>query len=85
MAFVKQTAVGIGMRINVRVTPNSRVCNVSKAGENSYIAKVDAPATEGKANKRLIEAFADYFGVPKGSVAIIKGSKNRNKIVEIME
>jgi hypothetical protein len=44
---------------------------------------VDAPALEGKANKRLIEIIAEHFNVSKSSIKILKGFKNRNKIIEI--
>lgn len=71
------------MRINVLVVPNSKVSEVIKTDENSYKIRVDAPAVEGKANKRLIEILSDYFKVKKSSVKILKGFKNRSKIIEI--
>jgi len=47
-----------------------------------YLAK---PAIEGKANKELISALADYFGVKKYLISIIKGEKARDKLVRISE
>jgi len=71
------------MKINVIVTPNSKKVEVEKIGEENYKVRVDAPAVEGKANKRLVEILSEYFNVPKSSIKILKGFKNRNKIVSI--
>jgi hypothetical protein len=71
------------MRINVLVVPNSKVSEVIKTDESNYKVRVDAPALDGKANKRLIDILAEYFKVSKASIKILKGFKNRNKIIEI--
>jgi len=69
------------MKINVIVVPNSKSFEVIKIDDNNFKVKVDALATQGKANKRLIEILAEYFNVSKSSIKILKGFKNRNKIV----
>jgi hypothetical protein len=71
------------MRINIIAIPGSKTHEIIKIDENSYRVKIDAPAIEGEANKRLIEILAEYFNIPKSSVKILKGFKNRNKIVSI--
>ena len=71
------------MKISVSVVPNSKVSEVIEIDETSYKVRVDATAVEGKANKRLVELLAEHFNVPKSSVKILKGFKNRNKIVDI--
>ena len=71
------------MKLNIIVIPNVKTSKVIKIGENNYKIRVDAPAIEGKANKRLIEILAEYFKVPKYSIKILKGFKNRNKTIEI--
>jgi len=71
------------MKINIVVIPNSKVSEVIKLGEDNYKIRVDAPAFEGKANERLIEILAEYFKVSKSSISIIKGFKNKNKIIGI--
>lgn len=71
------------MRINIIAIPGSKTREIIKIDENSYRVKIDAPAIEGGANKRLIEILSEYFNVPKSSVKILKGFKNRNKIVSI--
>ena len=64
------------------VIPNSRKPSVEKEND-MYVVRVDAPPTKGKANKRLIEILAKYFGVRKSRIRIISGEKSREKIVEI--
>lgn len=71
------------MKINIAVIPNAKDSEVTKIDENNYKVRVDAPALDGKANKRLIEILAEHFNVPKSSVKILKGLKSKNKIVEI--
>ena len=73
------------MKITVKVIPNAKQAEVLEESENNFRVKVDAPPKEGKANKRLIEILAQYFGVSKSKVKIVKGQKSRQKIVEIIK
>ena len=70
------------MRINVRVTPNSREAIVVKVDEASYEVKVDAKAVGGAANKRLLELLSEHLGVQKSRITILRGSKSRDKVLE---
>jgi len=72
------------LRIRVVVIPSSKKPSVEKEN-NMYVVRVDAPPTKGKANKRLIEILAKYFGVRKSRIQIISGEKSREKIVEIID
>lgn len=71
------------MIISVRVIPNSKKPEITELGSNCYKIKVDAPASDGKANARLIEILSDYFKIPKSSIRIVKGHKSKNKLVDI--
>ncbi|MDG6906573.1 MAG: DUF167 domain-containing protein [Nitrososphaerota archaeon] len=72
------------LQIKVRVTPNARKVEVSRLGDSEFEVKVDARASEGKANKRLIEILSEYFKVSKSRVRILKGQKSREKIIELI-
>jgi uncharacterized protein (TIGR00251 family) len=72
------------MKITVRVKPNSRKNEVKKLEGNSYLVSVAAPATEGKANAKLIEVLAEYFEKPKRLITILRGEGSRIKVVEIL-
>ncbi|MBI5151011.1 MAG: DUF167 domain-containing protein [Candidatus Pacebacteria bacterium] len=41
-------------------------------------------ASEGKANTEVIAMIAEYFHVPKSRVFVIRGEKNKQKVVEIL-
>ena len=71
------------MIIKVTIIPNARAASVEQTGEGAYKVRVNAPAIEGKANKRLIEILAKHFGVSKSHVSILRGLASRNKVVEI--
>ena len=68
--------------INVRVIPNAKKNNVSEE-EGKLKVHVSAPAVDDKANKALVKVLAKYFGIKKNDVRIIKGTKSREKVVEI--
>jgi uncharacterized protein len=71
------------MRINVTVVPNSKNYMVEKISEDAYKVRVDAPATRGEANRRMMEILAEFFCVPMYTVRVVRGEKSRRKIIEI--
>ncbi|MCL4365568.1 MAG: DUF167 domain-containing protein [Candidatus Marsarchaeota archaeon] len=71
------------MTIRVRVTTNARSASITESGENSYAARVNAPATNGRANVRLIGILSEYFGIPKSRIRIVGGMHSREKLVDI--
>ena len=44
---------------------------------------MNEPAIEGRANKKLVEILAEYYGTKKYSIKIVLGEKQRDKIIEI--
>ena len=71
------------MKISVKIKPNAKEESISITENNEYIVKVKAPATEGRANERLIELLSEHFKSPKRYISIIKGFKSKNKIIDI--
>ena len=71
------------MKIRVRVIPNSKTEEVIKE-RDGFLVRVKEPAKEGKANKAVIKLLADHFDVSQGSIIIVSGFKNRNKVVEVL-
>jgi len=43
------------------------------------------PAQDGLANNQLIDLLAEYLGIKKYRIKIIKGHKSRDKLVEVDE
>lgn len=73
------------MKIEIKVFPKSKERKVVKRGKNSFQVRVQQVAENNKANQEAIKALADYFGVAKSQIRIIRGQKSRVKIVEVIE
>ncbi|MDD3087062.1 MAG: DUF167 domain-containing protein [Candidatus Omnitrophica bacterium] len=73
------------MVINVRVVPRASRNLVKRESEKSFKVYLTKPAIEGQANAELVKRLAEYLGVKKYLVNIIKGEKARCKLVRISE
>lgn len=75
------------LRITVRVKAGSKRDRVNGRWDGplgeALVVAVRAPATEGKANKAVCAVLADVLGVRAGDITVIRGSRSRDKIVEI--
>jgi len=70
------------MKIQVKVTPNSKTEVVKQEGD-IFLVRVKEPPKEGRANAAVVKAVAKHFGVPASSVRIVSGHTSRNKVVEV--
>ncbi len=70
------------MKIYVRVIPQAKRAQIRQedTGLKVYLT---APAVDGKANKALLAVLADFYGVRKSRIQIIKGLKSRDKTIMI--
>lgn len=69
-------------RLALKVTPKARhegIEGMNDAGE--LVIKVRAAPSDGEANKAVLALLADRFGLPKTSLAMVRGSTGRHKIV----
>ncbi|MBI4546368.1 MAG: DUF167 domain-containing protein [Ignavibacteriae bacterium] len=73
------------MKISIHIKPNARKNEVKHLDDNRYLVSVIAPPVQGKANEKLIEVLAEYFGKPKRKFSIVRGATSREKIVEVVE
>lgn len=72
------------MFLNIRVIPRSSRDFVKQ--ENSILkVYVTKPAQDGLANKKVVETLADYLGVKKDRIMIVKGDKARDKVIEVID
>jgi len=69
--------------INIHIKPNSKKGPLVEATGDSLVVFVREAAAEGQANEALIKLLAEYYGVPKSRVKIIRGHTSRQKVVEI--
>ncbi len=73
--------------LSVKVTPNAKRSEflnwIEDENGNALLKiKLAAPPVDGKANKALLIFLAKSFGVPKTSLSLIRGEKNRRKTVK---
>ncbi len=71
------------MKLAVVVHPNAKSPRVEKDLLGMVHVYVREPPLEGKANKAVVEALADYFRVKKSAVRIVSGFKAKKKLVEV--
>jgi uncharacterized protein len=75
------------MRVHVRVTPGAARNEVGgRYGEDEppvLMVRVTAPATDGRANRAVVEALARAFGVTRRAVVLTAGASSRRKRVEV--
>ena len=72
------------MRINVRVTPNSRREKFEKVGESEFSAALKERPARNEANDRAQILVARHFNVPLTSVRLIRGMRAKKKVFEVV-
>ena len=77
-------------RITCRVMPNAKKTAVGEFEVHPELGEVlrvrlQAPPTDGRANKELVAVLAKHFGVRKSEVVIVRGEKSRVKVVDVGE
>jgi len=73
------------MLVKVKVFPFSKKEEVKRKSQNSFEVKVKEKPLQGKANQRATEALASFLKLPVSKVRLVRGSKRKNKIFEIIE
>ncbi len=71
------------MVITIHAKPNAKVAKVTEISGKELKVSIPAPATDGKANEKLIEILAEYYDTPKSMIKIINGHSGRTKVVEV--
>ena len=70
------------MNIEIRVVPNAKKREIVREGFTLKVKLISSPR-DGKANEELIEFLSDTFRVKKSEIKIIRGEKDRRKVVFI--
>ncbi len=71
------------MKISVKVKPNSNQEKIEKVNENCFLIWVKEKPQQGKANRAVIKALAEHFGIPQSAVVLLKGRSSREKFFKI--
>jgi uncharacterized protein (TIGR00251 family) len=67
----------------VRVTPRAKQNKVLPQADGSLKVYVTAPPEDGRANEAVIETIAEWLGVRRRDVEIVRGATSRNKVVRV--
>jgi hypothetical protein len=70
-------------KIQVTVKPNAKNSQLFRNSDGSYMARIQSPPVDGKANKELIKLIGKEFGVAASKVTIKSGQGSRRKLIEI--
>jgi uncharacterized protein (TIGR00251 family) len=71
------------MKISARVKPNAKQDKIERVNESHFLIRVKEKPQEGKANRAVIKALAEYFEVPQSRIVLLKGQSSKEKIFEI--
>jgi uncharacterized protein (TIGR00251 family) len=67
----------------VRVTPRARQNKVQPQADGSLKVYVTAPPEDGRANEAVVDIIAEWLGVKRRDVEIVRGATSRNKVVRV--
>jgi hypothetical protein len=70
------------MTLTIKVIPGAKK-DLYKEEDGRIKVYLAAPPVDGRANEALCRFLAGHFAVCPSSVAIIKGLKSRNKVINI--
>jgi uncharacterized protein (TIGR00251 family) len=81
------------MKVFIKAKPGAKKAFVKeedgglfgKTTERRFVVAVTAPAEQGKANRAIEKALAEYLKIAPSRVRIITGQTSRQKIIEIEE
>jgi uncharacterized protein len=70
------------MNIEIKVIPNAKKREISREGSGLKVKLTSVPR-DGKANEELIEFLSGVFKVKKSAIKILRGEKDRRKVVSV--
>ena len=72
-----------GATFAVRVQAGARREEILGIRDGALVARVGAPARDGRANRALCRLLARHLGVRRSQVAIVRGERSRDKLVRV--
>lgn len=69
--------------LQIKVKPRARVSDLTQAADGTWVARLNAPPVDGKANAELIRLVAERFACPRTAVTIKSGASARIKLVKL--
>lgn len=81
--MLTSTTTATAVRIPIRVVPRSSRNRVVAVQGGALKLQVTAAPVDGAANRAVVELLADWLGVARASVAVVRGHSARDKLVEV--
>ena len=69
--------------VRVRVRPGARREELLSTDDGWIVARVTAPAYDGRANKALCRLVAKQLRIAPSKVAIVRGARSRGKLIRV--
>jgi uncharacterized protein len=69
--------------VRVRVRAGARREELLQTDDGWIVARVTAPAQEGRANKALCRLVAKQLRIAPSKVAIVRGARSREKLIRV--
>jgi uncharacterized protein (TIGR00251 family) len=73
----------MGCWIRIHTIPGARVERLVVEETGQVKVWINAPAIDGRANRRLIQFLSDRLGVGRSRISIVKGAGGRIKTLDI--
>lgn|GEM_PF-5481848 len=74
------------LTFTIKAKPDTRISGKTPAislRQGKLLVAVQAPAVDGKANEAILEAMADFFGLAKSRLSLIKGQQGKEKVIAL--
>ncbi len=73
-----------GVTLTLTIQANAHKSEIVGLYNDTLKIKIKAPPVDGKANKEIISFLSEKLGITQKNIEILKGDKNKNKIVLLM-
>lgn len=80
---LKITKTNNGVAFKVKVVPNSSASKIVEVNEEFVKIKLNSPPIEGRANKEVINLLSKVLDIPKTSIELLNGDKNKLKTIGV--
>lgn len=72
-----------GLLLTIHAKPRAKKSEIRGIRGGGLEVAVAAPPVDGAANEEIVRALAEWLGVPKRDVEIVRGTSGREKIVAV--
>ncbi|MFG0249049.1 MAG: DUF167 domain-containing protein [Phycisphaeraceae bacterium JB051] len=72
-----------GVLLHIKVVPGASRSKIAGVLGDRLKVLIAAPPEDGKANKAICQLFGKIFSIPKRDVAVVKGTTNPIKTVQL--